>query len=316
MDQRPPTHQIVISLVDLNGPFLHDATEQQFLAFREFLNHIQDSGILWVTGAAQINCRDPRYGMVLGIARTLRSELQIDFATLELDTFDVKSWGVVADVLHEFEHRVHENEMNPVLEYAYSNGSVQISKFHWISVRDQLLEKENKSWPKQLDASRPGALQTLHWKQVQPLPALAGDWVEVEPRAVGLNFKVCRYHNSFYGILTSFQDVLITMGIVAGPKRENGGGGLGCECSGVIKKVGSEVKDLQVGDRVISIASGSFATTLTTSEKLCTKMSQDLSFVEGASIPCVYGTVIYSLIDLARLQKYQVSSSYEHVATY
>ncbi|TVY85232.1 Highly reducing polyketide synthase FUM1 [Lachnellula suecica] len=289
LEERPPPQQIVISLLDINAPFLHDVTAPQFLSFRDFLNHIQDSGILWVTAAAQVNAKDPRYAMILGMARTLRSELQIDFATLELEAFDAEGWKVVADVLHQFEHRVHENEMSPVLEYAYSNGSVQVGKCHWISVPDQLLEDKIESWPKQLDVGRTGALQTLYWKQVQPLPSLTGDWVEIEIRAVGLNFK----------------DVLITMGIVAGPKPENGGGGLGCECSGIVTKVGSEAKNLQVGDRIISIANGSFATTLTTSEKLCTKMSDDLSFVEGATIPCVYGTVIYSLIDLARLHKDQ-----------
>jgi NADPH:quinone reductase-like Zn-dependent oxidoreductase len=96
------------------------------------------------------------------------------------------------------------------------------------------------------------------------------------------------------------------MNIVAGPKRENGEGGLGCECCGVVTRVGPEVKDLKVGDRVISIAPGSFATTLTASEKLCAKMPDQLSFLEGATIPCVYGTVIYSLIDLARLERGQV----------
>jgi len=106
---------------------------------------------------------------------------------------------------------------------------------------------------------------------------------------------------------------LITIGIVAGPQRGNGAGRLGCECSGIVTKVGPEAKNVQVGDRVISIANGSFATTLTTSEKLCAKMSDDLSFVEGATIPCVYGTVIYSLLDLARLQKDQVSLCHSNV---
>jgi hypothetical protein len=191
VDQTPPPGQIVVSLLDLEAPFLHNVTAQQFLAFREFLNHVKDSGILWVTGAAQINCQDPRYGMILGLARTLRSETQMDFATLELETFDANGWKVVCDVLHEFEHRVHEEDMNPVLEYAYDQGAVQIGKFHWISVPKELLEGQDESRPKQLDIGRPGALQTLHWKQVQPLRPLAGDWVELEPRAVGLNFKVC-----------------------------------------------------------------------------------------------------------------------------
>lgn len=97
------------------------------------------------------------------------------------------------------------------------------------------------------------------------------------------------------------------MNIVPGPDRMNGEGGLGCECSGVVTKVGPNVVGLKIGDPVVSIAAGSFATKLTTREHLCTKMPDGLSFSEGATIPCVYGTAIYSLIDVARLEKGQAS---------
>jgi hypothetical protein len=95
------------------------------------------------------------------------------------------------------------------------------------------------------------------------------------------------------------------MGIVEGQKIE--GNGLGCEGSGIVRKVGPDT-DLEVGDRVIVFASGSFSTTLVTTSKLCVKMADDLDFVEAASMPCVYCTVIHSLLDIARLEKDQVIS--------
>lgn len=95
------------------------------------------------------------------------------------------------------------------------------------------------------------------------------------------------------------------MGIVEGAVVE--GDGLGCESAGIVEKVGPEVKDLTVGDRCIIFASGAFATSLTTSEKVCVKIPDTLSFTDAASMATVYCTVIYSVIDKARLEKGQVS---------
>jgi NADPH:quinone reductase-like Zn-dependent oxidoreductase len=113
----------------------------------------------------------------------------------------------------------------------------------------------------------------------------------VRNHAVGLNFK----------------DVLISMGIVEGSVVE--GDGLGCESAGVVGKVGPDVEDLAIGDRCIVFASGAFATSLTTSEKVCVKIPDSLSFTDAASMATVYCTVIYSVIDKARLEKNQVSGA-------
>jgi NADPH:quinone reductase-like Zn-dependent oxidoreductase len=85
--------------------------------------------------------------------------------------------------------------------------------------------------------------------------------------------------------------------------------GLGCEGSGIVRQVGPDVTDLNVGDRVLIFCDHSFSTRLITSSKLCAKMADDLSFEDAATMPCVYATVIYSLIDMARLEKAQVSAS-------
>ena len=99
---------------------------------------------------------------------------------------------------------------------------------------------------------------------------------------------------------------MISQGILEGQKIE--GNGLGCEGAGVIRKVGPDATH-KIGDRVIVFASGSFSTTLVTISKLCVKMADDLDFVNAASMPCVYGTVIHSLLDKANLEKDQVRIS-------
>ena len=189
LEQTPNPGQDIISLLDIETPFLYSATAKEFEAFKNFVPRIESSGVLWVTGAAQIRCHNPNYSLILGMARTIRSELLIDFGTLELEKFDLDGWKATADVLHEFEHRVRDPDHDPVLEYAYSDGKVQVGKYHWISVSKELLDFKHDSHPRKLEIGRPGILHTLAWKQEEPVN-LKSDWVEVETRAVGLNFKV------------------------------------------------------------------------------------------------------------------------------
>lgn len=94
------------------------------------------------------------------------------------------------------------------------------------------------------------------------------------------------------------------MGVVEGHKAE--GDGLGYECSGVIKEVGPSVTDLKVGDRILVGELNTYTTILKTTSDHCIKIPDDLTFEEAATMPCVYGTVIYSLLELGRLQKDQV----------
>ena len=190
LDQIPRIGQDIISILDVEGPFLYSAAEKDFSAFKSFISRIQDAGILWVTGAAQIGCHNPNYSLILGMARTIRAEYLIDFATLELETFeDVIAWKATADVLHEFQHRVGDSDTDPTLEYALSDGRVQVSRYHWVSVPNELMSVKNDSYPKRLEISKPGIMNTLAWKQDEPVD-LKGDFVEIETWAVGLNFKV------------------------------------------------------------------------------------------------------------------------------
>ena len=74
----------------------------------------------------------------------------------------------------------------------------------------------------------------------------------------------------------------------------------------MVTRLGPDVKDLRVGDRVILFSRGSFSTSIITSEKLCEVIPDELSFEEGATMPCVYATAIYSLIDIGGLKRGQV----------
>jgi hypothetical protein len=184
----PPPQQDILSLLDLERPFLHDANEVDFDAFVSFMRSIKGSGLLWITGASQIACRNPKYALVLGLARVCRTEMSMDFGTLELENFEQTALGTVLAVFQEFEARLHEPQSHPTLEWAYSNGDVQISRYHYIEISEELKVKRDQTAARKLEMHRTG-LANMYWKQTEAHP-LEDYEVEIAVRAVGLNFKV------------------------------------------------------------------------------------------------------------------------------
>ena len=133
---------------------------------------------------------------------------------------------------------------------------------------------------KQLVIETPGTLDGLTW-QSPPTLALGSDDVEISVDAVGINFR----------------DVLIAMGLYPEPAV------LGSECSGVVNKVGSDVKTCSPGDRVMAIASGCFANRVTISQALVLPIPNDIDAVTAASVPICFATAYHSLVTLAQLQR-------------
>ena len=107
---------------------------------------------------------------------------------------------------------------------------------------------------------------------------LSGNDVEMQVVCVGLNFR----------------DVLVAM-------RQIPGGQLGQECSGIITAVGASVKGFQVGDRVCATAAGSMATQIRCPAPNVWKVPDTMTFEVAASVPVVFATVYYSLVDVGRL---------------
>lgn len=97
------------------------------------------------------------------------------------------------------------------------------------------------------------------------------------------------------------KDVAAVMGII--PEDEHM---IGCECAGVVRRVGPGVTKVRVGDRVVVEGAGNYANRLVTVAECVQPFPPWMSFVEAASMPLVYSTAIQGLIHLANLQEGQV----------
>jgi hypothetical protein len=285
--QPTPAGQYVVALLDAAGPFVYGMTEQEYTELNAFIVSASGAGILWVTGLAQLQCTDPNLGMILGLCRTFRKELSVNIATLEVKNYKMAGCRAIADTLSMFTRRDANDVTNHDMEWAFVDGKIQVGRYRWISVNDRLITQPSQTGDRRLDIKQRGSLKTLQWQQCQPRDP-QDDEVQITVAAVGLNFK----------------DVLIAMGILGGAEIEHAG--LGVEAAGTVSKVGRAVMDIIPGDRCFVFCGGAFTTTLTTKRMHCVKIPGHLSFEEAASMPAVYSTVLYCLIDQARLEQNQV----------
>ncbi|KAG6037958.1 Type I Iterative PKS [Claviceps citrina] len=276
----PPAGQDVLCLLDRDGPFFDTMLTANFHALKDFIVGLCDAGVFWVTKLCQFACQDPAYAQVLGFARTMRSEMLIDFATCEMDSYDnVKD---LVRVFSRFSAREGSDNLKADFEYAITEEGIKVGRFYPFSVKDELLVSEVGDRAV-LDVATPGRIGTLQW-MYRSAEELDANTVEVETHFVGLNFR----------------DILVAMGIVELPVRQ-----LGLEAAGIVTKTGSAVTDIKVGDRVACLKRHAFATTFTVPEFACVKIPDGLQFEEAGSMVVPYVTSIYSLVNIGSLRRGQ-----------
>ena len=291
--QDPPANQDLISFVDLGSkPLLSNVEEEDLAQFLKMVDLVQQSTVLWLSPPAQINPQDPHCAQILGIARTIRSELAISFATLELEHPNEGAAAAIVNVMQKIQTSVDDDsELDPDLEYAWRNGILNVGRFHWIPVKKSLSETAKLPDAKGLEISTPGLLQSLNWIS-QQIDKPACDEVTVKMSAVGLNFK----------------DVMHAMDTINGAETlRKGTSPLGLEGAGVVISIGSEVTNVAIGDRVMTIGCESIglATVIQLPAILCVKIPNHLSDEEAATMPIVYVTVLMFFVKRWKLEKGQ-----------
>ena len=111
-------------------------------------------------------------------------------------------------------------------------------------------------------------------------PLGAGE-VRVAVHAAGLNFR----------------DVLIALGVYPGEAP------LGSEGAGVVVEVAADVRDLAVGDRVMGLIPYAFGPLAVSDRRLLVRVPEGWSYTQAASVPTVFLTAYYALVDLAQVQR-------------
>ncbi|GAB1218268.1 hypothetical protein ATERTT37_007522 [Aspergillus terreus] len=284
LDQPPPSGSNIISVIDLEGPFLHDISEDDFNKLKSFIASIESSRVLWITRSVQATCVDPRFGLLPGLIRNIRCEVTPHVAILELDTIDNSSLRPAIDVYDKLLSFKEGSGDAPEYEFCFKDGVLQVPRFHWSSFNDQMKSSRGLEGARCLDIDLYAMLDTLVWTcSALKEESLGKDEVEVDIKYVGLNFR----------------DMMILMGFMSSTAE------LGIEASGVVRRIGPAVKDLAVGDRVMVAGIGLASTRKIVPSRCCLPIPSELSLEDAATVVCVFATVIYSLLNVANLKKGQ-----------
>ena len=131
-----------------------------------------------------------------------------------------------------------------------------------------------------LSVGRKGSLEDLTLVGSDGDRPLGAGEVRIGVRAAGLNFR----------------DVLIALGMYPGEAE------MGTEAAGVVLEVGADVTDLAPGDRVFGLVADSFGPVAVSDRRMLAPMPAGWSFAQAASVPVVYLTAYYGLVELAGLR--------------
>ncbi|OAA60318.1 Beta-ketoacyl synthase [Niveomyces insectorum RCEF 264] len=286
--------KICVVLVELDRPLLATLDAGSFAQVQKLAQVAK--GILWVVRGAHTDSTDPRLGMILGLARTVRSESGLKFATLDLDGANPLSANETAQTIFDVAHKVFGQgaSVSPDMEFQERGGSLSVCRVVEDSDTDAFVEQHTNpatnpfpqpfkqpGRPLKLHVGTKGALDTLHFVDDTTVATpLAPDEVSIEVAVTSMNFK----------------DIMVSMGEVPSPY-------LGVEVAGIISGVGNNVTDFKIGDRVCASSEGAYSTYTRCKATSVARVPDNMSLEAAATIPVVFCTAYYSLFDVARIQR-------------
>ncbi|KAH6888171.1 putative polyketide synthase, partial [Thelonectria olida] len=285
--------KMCISAVELTQPLLKDVSTRDFETLKSILQN--SKSLLWLTQGASRDSSRPEVALMHGLARTLRAEHEGSYLT----TFDMSIDSPLSveervDVLLSIIDKTSEDPSGDQ-EFSEKDGLVAVKRCIEAVDLNARISGQSKAntvakqmepfiqpgRPLTLKIATPGLLDTLRFVDdpvaLAPLPS---DYVKIDVRAVGLNFR----------------DIMVCMGQLVDDF-------LGCECSGVVAEVGSDVSHLKVGDRVCTWTLGAYCNVVHNPAALVQPIPDDMDFSVAASLPIVYCTAYYGLVDQARIKK-------------
>ena len=270
------------------GQTLYRLDEKLFKALQTMISNVHS--LVWVTSNPENSPEYPISCMVNGFARVLCSERSdLCFITLALDSQgDTDGWA--QRILKILSTRPPDFGSLQELEFAEHGGLVEIDriiqsrnldqKIHNVT-RPTVTRKEIRNCgPMAINVANPGSLDSLQFiADHRPLMELGPEEVEIDVKAVGINFR----------------DLMIILGRYAASD-------IGLECAGVVTRIGSRCVKLQKGDRVCAVILGCLSTQARCNFRLAAKIPNDMTFPQAASLPITGITSHYSLEVLAKLQ--------------
>ncbi|KAI1806786.1 putative polyketide synthase [Daldinia bambusicola] len=283
-------------LVDIGNDegFLTNVSTEDWYALKNLIFASQSA--TYVTRGSTINSENPQSNLITGLSRTIRSENPtIALSTLDLDSnalmnteetiaavikvltalmnskgLERQDWEfAIRDGVPLIQRVVLEKDLNDLIETLHAAPQPEPTPF-----------KQNGR-PLALQIGSPGKLDTLRFADDltvrEPLP---DHEVEIEVRSASLNSK----------------DVMVAMGQLSQQD-------LGLDASGIVSRVGREVKAFRPGDKVMTWKRGTFRNYIRAEESMIQLIPENFDFNVAATIPFVYSAAYYALANVGNIRK-------------
>jgi acyl transferase domain-containing protein/NADPH:quinone reductase-like Zn-dependent oxidoreductase len=282
-----PSGTTVFSLCELRKPLLSTISDEDMDHVKVMTDRA--ASLVWLTNGNHMQGERPDHALVSGLARALVLEQpSLKFYTYDIDEPDADvqlTAGRLVSVLNQ-------PGKKPDLEFVQRKGAAHVSRF----VPDDGINTDfrakqgletttmalNVSQDVRLAIENVGQFDTLFFKQQELPTSIAPTEIRIKVASVGLNAK----------------DFYVLAGRVDTPNAT-----CQLECAGTVERIGAEVTDFAVGDRVVAMAPTHFQTYQTLPQWACHRLENGESFDICATLPVVYATALYALHHRAKIQK-------------
>jgi NADPH:quinone reductase-like Zn-dependent oxidoreductase/malonyl CoA-acyl carrier protein transacylase/ubiquinone/menaquinone biosynthesis C-methylase UbiE len=274
-----PEGQICIVLDVSNSSLLADPNQEKLSKIKAML--MSGAGVLWVTKGGAIESGNPDNALIFGFARTARAESGGNtIVTIDLDDRNPHSDLQFAEVISSLLiARFLCANPDDDTEYAERNGIIFIPRL--------LQDLEANKAMNAIDDTENVSAHTFHqtdqplrlfrkndktgFVSDTPMSELPRDHVGIKVHAFGLSGW------------DSSQN----------PHYSEADDTLGLECSGVVYKVGSEVRSIAVGDRVACLGFGTARSFYHDRLSAFQIIHEDMTLEIASAIPLAYTTAYY-----------------------
>jgi NADPH:quinone reductase-like Zn-dependent oxidoreductase len=298
---------VLVFLLELGKPVWNTIEEPLFTKLQRILTANLNTKVLWVgqegfEGPGSLGA-PPAYRAIDGVSRVLNSE--VDGEALSVLTLQTAA-GIITkthlDLITKVTARVcetpgggladtefHEHKGRLCVPRLVRSAALSSAVARRLAPRQTVQRKWRAASQKdssitalKLVLGTPGLLNTLHFVQDKERDAvvpLGPGEAEIEVRAVGLNYR----------------DVLIALGRLSNAN-------VGCECAGVVTRLGPGVEGIEVGDRVAALApSGCYRSYLRVDHRFAARIPDSMPFHIAAAMLVNHLTAWSAFHDLARV---------------
>lgn len=229
--------------------------------------------LVWVTrqavgtGAPDDDLSGIAAGALWGLMRTARSEhpeLALRLIDLPAHEFDPITVGTALMLAEQ-------------PECALRGDAILVPQLQRATTPEALELPVGSPW--QLEIAAKGRLDKPLKVRSVPRSSVGSGEIRAEVKATGVNFL----------------DVLNALGMVEIPA-------FGLEFAGVVTEVGASVTSVSLGDPVLGLARGSFASEVVIDARLVVRKPDALTFEQAATVPMTFLTAWYGLHELGDLQ--------------